>query len=430
MPLVRLRMMQHLLGRKETEITDSLAPSQAMPILRFAATTAMLSSANTSGKYRYPFHKEFIESKEREMPEIRRNQKPDKPSPEPSIDPSVRLALTNDGMPSKESRYKAIAPAPEVRLAHVPGAQGDNNLTGRNGVEQLPEASHPALLVSYFYLKGFLDNQHKYAYRDWMLDSGAFSAYNSGKEINLQEYITECKRLLPIDLSLVEIIALDVIGSGPGSATNAEIMRDAGLDIIPVFHIGDDWSILKDYCQGYNKVGLSCRFGEPVKESYRFYEQCFARGWPKKFHSFGWVAEKMLLMFPFHSSDSADWEIKPCQFGTWRSFGKPGSTAYLNVRGSKQNLRAEVEWYLDLERRLQQRWKKEMGVLQALLPTFTAPTLRLAINHHGTSGERVEKIIGKEPTKPDVRLVVGTGRSVKDPGINALGKGEVDEKGT
>lgn len=365
-----------------------------MTVLRFACTTAMFGCANTTGKYRYPFHKEFIDSSEREMPKIRRN------------DPSLRLAVTNDEMPSKTSRYnKGLAPvsAPEIRLAHVPGAQGDNNLTGRNGVEQLPVESRPALLVSYVYLKGFIGCQSKYAYRDWMLDSGAFSAYNSGKVIDLQQYIKDCKDLLSKDTTLVEVIALDVIGSGPGSATNANIMREAGLDVIPVFHIGDDWSILKNYCQGYNKVGLSCRFGESVKDSYKFYEQCFARGWPKKFHSFGWVAEKMLLTFPFHSSDSADWEIKPCQFGTWRAFGKPGSTAYLNVRGSKQNLRAEVEWYLELERRLQHKWKKQMDELEKLQRISPNGVIR--------------------PTLPSaVRLVAGAGRSVKDIGIDALGR--------
>jgi hypothetical protein len=97
----------------------------------------------------------------------------------------------------------------------------------------------------------------------------------------------------------------------------------------------------------------------------------------------------MLMTFPFHSSDAADWEVKPCQFGTWRSFGKPGSTAYLNNRGSKQNLRCEVEWYLELERRLQVKWKKEMDVLEAQTPLT-------------------------------VRLVAGGGRSIQDVGIAAI----------
>lgn len=256
---------------------------------------------------------------------------------------------------------------PEIRLAHVPGAQGDNNLLGRNGIPKLPPEKWPGILISYWYLDKFLHRQKEYAYRDWMLDSGAFSAYNEKTTIDLDLYIDVCQLLLERhDIAPVEIIALDVIGSGEGSLKNAWKMKYAGLNVIPVFHIGEDWKLLDEYCENWDKVGLSCRLGEGVPTSMRFYEQCFARQWPKKFHSFGWVGEKMLLEFPFHSSDSADWEIKPCQFGTWRAFAKEGSTNYLNWKGSSQNLESEVEWYLKLEERLRVRWKKEMTILENL----------------------------------------------------------------
>lgn len=350
---------------------------------------------------------------------IKKKPKTEEPAT-PSIQntPVVRLAVSHDGMPSKDKRYPvALGPQPSaptvrlacsdgqgerngsldkhgptVRLAHNEIGQGRNCLLGVNGVEQLPKESWPALLVSFFYLEGFLKRQKDYAYRDWAIDSGAFSAFNLGKPIILEEYMETCHRLKECDSSLVEIIALDVIGSGEGSLKNAYTMRENGLDVMPVFHIGEDWEILKEYCRVWDKVGLSCRFGEPIKTSMRFYEQCFARVWPKKCHSFGWQGEKMLMTFPFHSSDSADWEIKPCQFGTWRSFGRPGGTAYMNVRGSAQNLRCEVEWYLDLERRLRDRWKKEMALLGSIVPYGNLTT----------------------------RLVVGTGRSVTDTGVSAL----------
>jgi hypothetical protein len=224
------------------------------------------------------------------------------------------------------------------------------------------------LLFSFYYLDKFIERIQRYAMRDWMLDSGAFSAYNKGGYIDLQSYIRICKQLMdcPQPLAPVEIIALDVIGSGPGSLENAVVMRDAGLDVIPVFHIGEDWGLLDEYCRGWDKVGLSCRFGEPVKTSTRFYEQCFARQWPKKFHSFGWVSEEMLLQLPFHSSDSTDWEIKPARFGTWRAFARTGSTNYINWTGSSQDLLPEIEFYLDLEERLRDRWKLEMELLEGL----------------------------------------------------------------
>ena len=91
--------------------------------------------------------------------------------------PSVRLA--HCGPP--ESLLAGLGHAPTGRLAHKVNGQGDRNLERFN-----PNA--PALLVSYVYLEPFLKNQHRYCYRDWVLDSGAFSAHNSGTEIKLQDY--------------------------------------------------------------------------------------------------------------------------------------------------------------------------------------------------------------------------------------------------
>lgn len=243
---------------------------------------------------------------------------------------------------------------------------------------EVMDRSAPALLVSYVYLDKFRKMEHKYHYRDWIMDSGAFSAWASGKEIDIHQYIEVCKRLTVEDKRMTEIIALDVIGSDKGSLRNSLIMRDAGVVAMPVFHLGDDWGILKEYLDGWDKVGLSCSFWDNKKESYKFYDQCFAKGWPKKFHSFGWVEEEMLLRYPFHSADSSSWEIGPCAFGRWRTFGK------MSMRGSSQDLRAEVKWYLDLEARLALKW----GPQFRKLGWTPDPTVRLAA---GSSPRPIEK---------------------------------------
>lgn len=267
-------------------------------------------------------------------------------------------------------------PAPSVRLAHVTGAQGDNNLIGRNGVEQLPLSSAPALLISYAYLDPFLKLQDKYAYRDWVMDSGAFSAFTSGKVIVLQDYIDICHRLIEADSTLVEVFALDVIGDWKGSMANAEEMWRQGVEAIPCFHYGEPWDVLKQLCATYPKVAIGGCVGKRDKDE--FASQCFARVWPKKLHGFGFGSEKSILLNPWHSVDATNWETGPCAFGRWNSFG--GS---LSVRGSAQNLRTEIEWYLDLERRARERWKKEMLMLEKLETTKvlheTAPTIRLAV---------------------------------------------------
>lgn len=260
---------------------------------------------------------------------------------------------------------------PKLYLAHVDGAQGTNCLTGRKNMPVLSPEDYPSLLVSYVYTDSFIANQSKYRYRDWMLDSGAYSAWNSGHEIKLSEYIEFCKRIKTADPTLSEIIGLDVIGSDKGSLKNLTEMKQAGVEAMPVFHIGDDWGILKEYADGWDKIGLSCRFGESQKESYKFYDQCFAKCWPKKFHSFGWIAEPVMLRYPFHSGDASSWELAPCAFGNWKRFGK------MSIRGSKQDLRGEVKWYLGLEQRCRLKW----GALFEQLGWNGKPDIRLAYDN-------------------------------------------------
>jgi hypothetical protein len=63
----------------------------------------------------------------------------------------------------------------------------------------------------------------------------------------------------------------------------------------------------------------------------------------------------------------------------------------LNWRGGKQNLRAEVEWYLDLEQRARQKWAGAMKAVEAEAEN----TLRLAVVTPDTVSPRQEQAFGK-----------------------------------
>lgn len=291
--------------------------------------------------------------------------------------PTYRLAVTGDegkerirdnciGIP--EVRVKKEGDSPSVRLAHVPGAQGDNNLLGQRGVGILPPESKPALLVSYFYLDPFLKHKHRYAYRDWVMDSGAFSAFNSGATVDLQAYIETCKRLAAEDPTLTEVFALDVIGDHKASLKNCETMWKAGVAAIPCYHYGEPEDVLKVMARDYPKIALGGVARKRLKLKNDWAAQCFARVWPKKVHGFGFGSERSILDLPFHSVDASSWELAPCGFGNWATYGK------LQVRGSNQDLRVEVEYYLRLEARARQRWKKEMALLEG-----QGPDVRLAV---------------------------------------------------
>lgn len=239
----------------------------------------------------------------------------------------------------------------------------------RNGT--LTSVGKPALLVSFVYLHNFQKFQAQYSYRDWALDSGAYSAFNSGTVIDLKEYIATCKHLQKTDKTLTDIFSLDVIGNPKASLKNAERMWAEGIPAIPTFHYGSPWSALMDLAKLAPKIGIGGvrRVGKGVK--FDFAKQVFARVWPKKLHGFAYGSEEHIMALPFHSVDCTTWELAPCAFGRWRAFGN------MSVRGSSQNLRAEIDWYMKLERKAQQRWKTQMLQLESVGEALTKPALRL-----------------------------------------------------
>ena len=257
----------------------------------------------------------------------------------------------------------------------------------------------PALLVSYYYLEGFLKNQPRYIYRDWVLDSGAFSAFNSGKTISLQAYIDTCKRLMETDPTLSEVYALDVIGDWRATMKNTEEMHRQGVPAIPAVHFGAPEEAIKA-AANYPKMAIGGVARMKPTTRKKFIEQVFARVWPKAVHGFGINDEDTVLGFPWHSVDASSWELGPCGFGRWKAYGQ------MSVRGSLQDLKPEVDWYLDLERRARVKWKRQMEQLGVMSfdavrfawangigcrgDLFSGPTVRLAEVPNGRPGKFVE----------------------------------------
>ncbi len=255
---------------------------------------------------------------------------------------------------------------PDIRLAFggPPNAilKGLCSVTSREKYKQdtscICVELKPAILVSYVYVKNWLKNKHLYAYRDWVLDSGAFSAHNAGVKINLQDYIDICKRLKESDPTLTEVFALDVISDWKATLKNCEEMWRQGVEAIPCYHVGAPEHVLKTIARDYPKIALGGAVGYRKKNEWA--SQCFSRVWPKKIHGFGFGSEKSIMMLPWHSVDATNWEIGPCKYGRWASMGGQS----LSWRGGDQNLRAEVEWYLQLEQRARQKWSGAMAALE------------------------------------------------------------------
>jgi len=246
----------------------------------------------------------------------------------------------------------------------------------------------PALLCSYVYLKPFqrMRVRGMYAMRDWALDSGAFTAYMKGKVIELEAYTETAKHLLATDPLLTEVFALDVIGNWRAGLKNTEALWAAGVPAIPCYHFGEPVDVLKQLARDYPKIALGGVARKREKAKLAWAAQCFTRVWPKKIHGFGFGSAAGVLGLPFHSTDASSWEMGPACFGQWKAYGN----TRLSWRGTRQNMRAEVDWYLDLEQQARRRWPKEMALLDADGPHVRlatigsgreiAPSVRLSCN--------------------------------------------------
>lgn len=192
------------------------------------------------------------------------------------------------------------------------------------------------------------------------LDSGAFSAKSQGVEIDIQEYIKFIKE----HEEVIDVYAnLDVIGDAEGSARNLEIMEEAGLNPIPVFHYGSDPDkYLKPLVDNYDYIAIGGMVKTPRLINFldRIFPKyiCDSKGMPKtKVHGFGLTSLKLMVRYPWYSVDSTSWVVT----------GRHGSIYVPRYRGGKW-IYDENSWKVSVSN--QSPGRKESGKhIDTLPPT-------------------------------------------------------------
>ena len=220
----------------------------------------------------------------------------------------------------------------------------------------------PALLTSFFYLKGFMKKRSEISMRSWALDSGAFTAHNSGVAISLSDYVATARSLQANDQLLEDVFALDVIGNFRASLKNAEAMIAAGVNAIPTFHYGSDYADLRAMAKDHPKIALggmaaklAHNHGQRLskKDKRYFIAKCFEVIWPKRVHLFGCTDEALLLEFPAESADSTSWHLQPSRYGLWKHHGRlPGVRGVTLAVG----IHGQIEYCLGVESQVQEKW--------------------------------------------------------------------------
>lgn len=160
----------------------------------------------------------------------------------------------------------------------------------------------------------------------WLiLDSGAYSAWNIGATIDLDDYIAYIKKNKHL---LAHYVNLDVIPGKPGrprtqaeveesaaqSYKNLKYMAKRGLRPIPVFHQGERWYWLERLmAEGWDYIGISPMADLPSPVVNRWFDEAFTLTTDKggkpiiRTHGFGVTAFKALWRYPWTTVDSTTW---------------------------------------------------------------------------------------------------------------------------
>lgn len=204
-----------------------------------------------------------------------------------------------------------------------------------NNPHQLAAAlePYPYHLESFHYIgKGQVDDAVRYTGHKLFLDSGAFSMFTQGAEVDLDKY----GDFINTRSDFIEIASnVDAIGAGKEHLSYAnqkslEAMR-LPAPVHPVHHARDDDRWLVKYLdEGYDYLFLGGMVPETTKYLYGWLDHI----WDKylampdgtariKVHGFGLTTLELMERYPWYSVDSTSW-LQVASFGGiyWPDNGK------------------------------------------------------------------------------------------------------------
>ena len=164
------------------------------------------------------------------------------------------------------------------------------------------------------------------------LDSGAFSAWSKGININIPEYISFIKQ----HEKYIDVYAvLDDILDPEKTLKNQKIMEKAGLNPLPCFHFGEPVSYLEYYLNNYDYIALGGMVPISSKDLSVWLDElfrdfiCDSKGMPTcKIHGFGLTSLRLMFRYPWYSTDSTSWVMTSRMGGVMIPRYKSGKWIY------------------------------------------------------------------------------------------------------
>ena len=172
-----------------------------------------------------------------------------------------------------------------------------------------------------------------------IIDSGAFTAFKTGKEVTLKGY---AKFLRDISFIPYGYINLDIIGDPAASMRNYKLMVKMGFNPVPVITKGGSVDEFDEYAKA-PFVALGGLVGAMTSrnEKIGWIDKCVhaANKHNIKLHLLGLTSPKLLMRWPIASADSSSWDssARYGSFSLYKGGGRMLSFDRSDVKNKIQN---------------------------------------------------------------------------------------------
>ena len=180
----------------------------------------------------------------------------------------------------------------------------DDEKKQRDAVQYHLESYH------YIYRQSFVDKIRRDKVKIF-LDSGAFSAFTKGVDVDLKAYCQYIKE----NEDIIEVASvLDGIGDPLKTWQNQQEMERLGTRPLPCFHYGEDERYLEWYIANYEYITLGGMVPISTPQLRIWLDRIWGTylvdgsGRPKvKVHGFGLTTLELMERYPWFSVDSSSW---------------------------------------------------------------------------------------------------------------------------
>lgn len=208
------------------------------------------------------------------------------------------------------------------------------------------------ILIAYPYFNNQILETLKNADIDYnlIIDSGAYSVWNSGKTITLDEYCSFLDKISK-EIKITKAVQLDVFGNPEQTIINYDKMLQRGYDVMPVFTRGDTLETLEYF---YSKTDYIMFGGIVIGGKNTNYIKWFIENNKgRKAHWLGFANNKFVKYFKPYSVDSSTMLISGQGFGRLDLYNFKGGFHTFSLRDLKKKnktLSAIDYYYLDKNR--------------------------------------------------------------------------------